>query len=247
MLILQPSLMLVFVIHIAAGALALGSGLIALFAAKGGALHRMAGAVFFVSMLVMAIFAAVLAVAMPGQIVNLFISAFTLYLVATGWLTVRRGEGAIGLAEKIAMVVALVLCAPFAALVFQMATGVTLFKTAFALEGAILIALYAFATIIAIAAIADVKVVLAGGISGAPRIARHLWRMCLGLTLAAGSASTNGFARLLPGPYHVPQIFFLPQLLLLGVLVFWVIRVRFTGWLSRRSAGDVAFPVAQRG
>jgi len=238
---------LVFVVHIAAGALALGAGLVALFAAKGASLHRMAGTVFFAAMLVMAAFAAVLAVAIPGQIVNLFISAFTLYLVATGWLTIRRPAGTVGLAEKSAMVVGLVLCAPFAAVVFQMATGVRLFKTAFALEGSILVALYAFAAIIAIAAIADVRLVVAGGISGAPRIARHLWRMCLGLTLAAGSASTNGFARLLPGPYHVPRIFFLPQLVLLGVLVFWVIRVRFTGWLERRPAGDVVVPVAQEG
>ena len=72
--------------------------------------------------------------------------------------------------------------------------------------------------------------VVAGGISGAPRIARHLWRMCLGLALAMGSAFTNGFARLLPGPYHVPPIFFLPQLLPLGLLAFWMIRVRFTRW-----------------
>jgi hypothetical protein len=45
----------------------------------------------------------------------------------------------------------------------------------------------------------------------------------------------------------VPRIFFLPQLLLLGVLVFWVIRVRFTRWFSRRPAGAVAVPVAQEG
>jgi hypothetical protein len=54
--------------------------------------------------------------------------------------------------------------------------------------------------------------------------------MCLGLALAMGSAFTNGFARLLPGPYHVPPIFFLPQLLPLGLLAFWMIRVRFTRW-----------------
>ncbi len=79
------------------------------------------------------------------------------------------------------------------------------------LEGPVLIAIYSFTTVLAIAAIADVKVVLAGGITGAPRIARHLWRMCLGLTLATGSAFTNGFSRFLPGPHHVPPVFFLPQ------------------------------------
>ena len=57
--------------------------------------------------------------------------------------------------------------------------------------------------------------------------------MCFGLTLALGSAFTNGFARLLPGPYHVPPAFFLPQLLMLGVLLYWVVRVRFPGWAGR--------------
>ena len=55
-------------------------------------------------------------------------------------------------------------------------------------------------------------------------------RLHLALTLAAGSAFTNGFARLLPGPYHLPPIFLLPQSLPLGLLVFRMIRVRFTGW-----------------
>jgi hypothetical protein len=107
------------------------------------------------------------------------------------------------------------------------------FKSAVAFKGPVLIAIYSFTTVLAIAAIADAKVVLVGGISGAPRIARHLWRMCLGLTLAAGSAFTNGVARLLPGPYHVPTILFLPQFLPLGLLIFWMIRVRLTGWVRR--------------
>ena len=83
-------------------------------------------------------------------------------------------------------------------------------------------------------AIGDAKLVLAGGISGARRIGRHLWRMCLGITLAAGSAFTNGFPRLLPNTVHVPLILlFVPQLSslgALGVLIFWMVRVRFTGW-----------------
>jgi hypothetical protein len=247
MLILEPSVMLAVVVHIGAGTLALGSGLIALLAAKGGSLHRMAGAVFFVSMLVMAAFAAVLAVAIPGQIINLFIGAFTFYLVATGWMTARRRPGAVGLPEKVAMVVAIVLCAPFAVVIFQIVTGIPLFKSAFALKGAILIALCGFAAVIAIAAISDIRVVLAGGISGAPRIARHLWRMCLGLTLAAGSAFTNGLPRLLPGPMNVTPIFFLPQLLLLAVLVFWMIRVRSTDWLGRGPFDDRNVLVASEG
>ena len=230
-LLLRDMTILAFVIHIGGGFIGLASGAVAAFARKGGYLHRKAGTVFVVSMLVMATFAAYLAVAVPDQITNLFISAFAFYLVATAWMTVRRREGTTGLFEKIALFVALCLCAPFAILAFQLATGLApLFKSAVPFEGPVLIAIYVFTSVLAIAAIGDAKVVLAGGISGAPRIARHLWRMCLGLTLATGSAFTNGFARLLPGPYHVPAFFFFPQFLPLGLLIFWIIRVRFTGW-----------------
>jgi hypothetical protein len=224
---------LAYVLHVGGGMLSLASGTVAVFARKGSYLHRRAGSVFVVSILVMATFAAYLAVAVPGQIVNLFIATFTLYLVATAWMTVRRKECTAGISEKIALLIAVCLCAPFAILTFQLATGLTpLFKSAVPFKGPVLIAIYGFTAVLAMAAIGDVKVVAGGGISGAPRIARHLWRMCLGLTLATGSAFTNGFARLLPGPYHVPSIFFFPQFVPLGLLIFWMIRVRFTGWLK---------------
>src|SRR5205085_1513824 len=104
------------------------------------------------------------------------------YLILTAWLTVRRGEGATGVAEKIAPPVALVLCAPFALLSFQLATGMAPFlRSEIPLEGAVRIAIYVFTTVLAIAVLGDARVVLGGGIAGAPRIARHLWRMCLGL------------------------------------------------------------------
>jgi hypothetical protein len=223
--------MLAFVLHVGGGFIGLASGAVASFARKGGYVHRKAGTVFVVSTLVMATFAAYLAVAVPDQITNLFIGTFAFYLVATAWMTVRRKEGTTGLFEKTALFVALCLFVPFAILSFQLATGLSpLFRSAVPFKGPVLIAIYSFTSVLAIAAIGDAKVVLAGGISGTPRIARHLWRMCLALTLATGSAFTNGFARLLPGPYHVPLIFFFPQFLPLGLLIFWIIRVRFTGW-----------------
>jgi hypothetical protein len=228
---LHTMTVIVFVVHIGAGAIALISGTVAGFARKGGYLHRKTGKVFVASMLVMALFAAYLAVAMPDQIVNVFISTLVAYLVASAWMTVRRREGTAGVGDKIALVVAIVLWTPFAILSFQLATGMTpLFKSAVPFEGPVLVAIYSFAVILTLAVVGDARLVLAGGISGAPRIVRHLWRMCFGLTLATGSAFTNGFARLLPGPYHVPLLFHLPKLLPLGLLAFWFIRVRFTRW-----------------
>jgi uncharacterized membrane protein len=221
---------LVFVVHILSGVVAMVSGVLALCVRKGGRIHRASGDVFVVSMLVMAISAGILGAVRPGQTINIFIAGLTLYLVATAWLTAKRREKLAGAPEIIALVVSLLLCAPFALIDFQIVTGVTVFKSAFKIEGPILIALWVFSAIMATAAIGDLRVVLSRGVSGIPRIARDLWRMCFALALTFGSAFTNGFARLLPGPYHVPTVFFLPQLLMLLVLVYWAVRVRFPGW-----------------
>jgi len=224
---LQILTTLVMVIHITAGAVGLVSGIVAAIAKKGGRIHRKAGNIFFISMTIMALFAIYLAIVMPDQLVNVFISIFAIYLVGTGWLAVRRDAGRAGLIEKLSLFVSVCLCAPFGILSFQLATGLPpLFESAVPFEGPVLIAIYGFTTILAIAALGDAKVVLVGGISGTPRLSRHLWRMCLGLTLALGSGFTNGFARLLPGPYHVPMAFFLPQFIPIGLLAFWLIRVR---------------------
>lgn len=222
-----------FVLHIASGAIAMLSGMLALSVRKGGRLHRVSGDIFVVSMLVMAISASLLGALRPGQTINIFIAGLTLYLVATAWLTMRRQDKAVGAPDIIALVVSLLLCAPFALIDFQIVTGVTVFKSAFKIEGPILIALCVFSAIMATAAIGDLRIVLGYGASGIPRITRHLWRMCFALALTLGSAFTNGFARLLPGPYHVPPVFFAPQLLMLVVLLYWVVRVRFPGWAGR--------------
>ena len=223
---------LVLILHVVAGTIALFAGIVAMSSRKGARTHRMAGTVFFVSMLVMAVFADYLAIAMTGQIPNLFIGTFTIYLVATAWLTVRRKERSVGIPERIALFVILCLFIPFVILSFQLATGLKpSFESAVPLEGPVRIAIYSFTFFVAMAAIGDAKLVLAGGITGARRIGRHLWRMCLGLTFAAGSAFTNGLPRLLPNTVHVPLILlFIPQLTSLVLLVFWMIRVRFTGW-----------------
>jgi hypothetical protein len=250
--------MLTYALHIGGGTIGLISGTVAVFAPKGGRLHRAAGTAFVFSMLVMAVFGFYLAVVTPDQ-VNLFISAFALYLVLTARMTVWHRDGASGVGEKFALIVALILLAPFAILSLQLALGFQplfkstvafkgpvlfqpLFKSTVAFKGPVLIAIYGFTTILGVAALSDAKVVLHGGVSGVPRIARHLWRMCLGLTLAAGSAFTNSLPRILPGSHHVPTAFFLPQFLPLGLLIFWMVRVQFTSWYksNMRARGVVA-------
>ena len=223
---------LALILHVVAGTISLFVGIVALSSRKGGRAHRLSGTVFFVSMLAMAVLADYLAVAIPEQIPNLFIGTFTIYLVATAWLTVQRKERSAGVPEKVALLVALCLCLPFAILSFQLATGSEpSFKSATPFEGPVRVAIYIFTFFVATAAIGDARLVWTGGVTGARRIGRHLWRMCLGLTFAAGSAFTNGLPRLLPETVQVPLILlFIPQLAALLLMIFWMIRVRFTGW-----------------
>ena len=85
----------------------------------------------------------------------------------------------------------------------------------------------------------DVRMLVRGGISGKQRIARHLWRMCFGLFIAAGSffmGPSNRPLRLLSkvgiGQHLSPALFSTGLYLILTVLplillIFWLVRVRF--------------------
>ena len=220
---------LVYAVHIGCGTVGLVSGVVAAFAKKGEKLHRAAGTVFFFSMLVMAIFAAWLAIVVPGQMSNLLGAILTFYLVATGWLTVRRKPRTVGRAEKFALAASLCICVGLGGLSIAEAAGAVP-----GVNGQLLIATYMVTAIASVAAIADARLVLQGGIVGPARVARHLWRMLTALFLSFGSGFGNGLARLLPGPFHgPPPLFLLPMLLPLGLLIFWMIRVRLTGWAKQ--------------
>ena len=94
-------------------------------------------------------------------------------------------------------------------------------------------------SIMLLAGAGDVRMLVRGGVFGAKRIARHLWRMCFGLFIAAGSfflGPSNRPLRLLSavglGQHLSPALFSTPLYLFLSVLplvllIFWLVRVRF--------------------
>ena len=64
---------LAIVVHVFSGTVALFAGIVAMLSRKGARVHRAAGTVFLLSMLVMAVFADYLSVTIPEQIPNLFV------------------------------------------------------------------------------------------------------------------------------------------------------------------------------
>jgi uncharacterized membrane protein len=206
------------ILHIGGGTMGMLSGATAMFARKGGRLHRVAGTVFFIAMLTMTGVAAIVAPMLPeARWTNTTAAVFTLYLVATAWGTVRRPAGRVGRFERAAVVVPLGIAAMGVALAgYGARSGVA---DSFA-------TVYAFAVISALAAAADLRMIRRGGIAGADRIARHLWRMSAGLFVATGSFFF-GQADVLPAAVRasfIPTVLGLAPLVL---MVFWLVRVKF--------------------
>jgi hypothetical protein len=87
---------------------------------------------------------------------------------------------------------------------------------------------FVLATVLLLAAIGDVRIMRSGMPRGGPRLARHLWRMCFALFIAAGSffSIRERVAKILPEPFTAGPMRALPILLLFGAMFYWLWRVR---------------------
>ena len=184
---LQLGATLLLLLHISGGTLGLVSGAGALMLKKGSRQHAAAGRVFFLSMLVMASIGAGVSPFLfsPGGDRNWFdalAGAFTCYLVATGWVTVRRRPQTTGAFEVAALGFACLGVIGSLTLAWSAVRSPTGMIGEYGPEG-----FGAFAGMFGLSAALDLRFLLRGGLTGSPRIARHLWRMCTALFIAAGS------------------------------------------------------------
>ncbi len=209
-------------IHIIAGALALVSGAIALYAAKGSTLHRRSGMIFVIAMLVMTSSAVLIATFLSPNRLNVVAGVTTFYLVVTALLTVRRPvEQARGLATGF-MLLALATSA------YAFVLGLEAMNSANGkVDGMPPQPLFLFATIALSGALLDARMLRARRVQGAHRLARHLWRMGLAMWIATASFFL-GQAKLFPEPIRNSGLLAIPVLLVLGVMLYWLLRVLLT-------------------
>jgi len=205
--------------HIGGGALGLTSGALAMAARKGGSLHRAAGQAFLVGMAAMGGVGAAVAPFLPsGQGPNTFMGVFTVYLTATAWMTARRRPGEIGRFEVLAAVVAGL------ATLGVLAAGIAAVDASADPSAPPAAAPFVFAAMAALAASLDLSVLRRGGLGGADRITRHLWRM--GLALLITSFSFAGQPRAIPGFLHGSPLVLAPLVLTAVATAYWLVRVR---------------------
>ena len=223
----------ILVVHICAGTAGLLSGTAAMSFRKGSPRHVLAGKVFVASMLAMAVVAVYLAI-VRNQPNNIGGGILTFYLIGTAWLTARRRDGETSRLDWVAFLI------PLALGILTWMTGLRVLRSgASSLDGVPVGMTFFMGSIMLLAAAGDVRMLLRGGVFGAQRIARHLWRMCFGLFIAAGSfflgpsnrplrlLSAVGLGQHLSPPLFSTSLYLILSILPLILLIFWLVRVRF--------------------
>jgi hypothetical protein len=210
-----------------AGGLAIVLGATALTVKKGGTIHRRSGMLFVGAMLVMGFTASLLGFLKSPTDGNVFAGVMTAYFVGTAWMTVRpasswtRRINAIGLAVATVLALGLIMGEVKGVTNAGLSPGGVPFRTIGVMS-------FVLATVITLAAIGDVRVIRLGELRGGARLARHLWRMCFALFIAAGSffSIRERVAKILPEPFTTGPMRALPIVLLFGAMFYWLWRVR---------------------
>lgn len=203
----------ILVFHICGGVVGILAGAAAMSFRKGSRWHGVAGNVFFVAMLVMGSSAAVL-----GNVVGGLLAC---YLVATAWLTARRRQGETNIFDWAAFLFALSVG------ILLVVHGVRLVTGAVAPKPGVPTGMIFFLGFVAlIAAAGDVRMLVRRGLFGKQRIARHLWRMCFSFFIATGSFFL-GQQQVFPKAWRGAAVWFVPALLPIAAMIFWLVRIRF--------------------
>ena len=219
------------VVHISGGIVGLLSGGVAMSFRKGSRGHRVAGNVFFVAMLCLSSAGAYMAYFVKPNMGNVMGGVMTFYMVATAWATAKRKDGETGIFDWGALLV------PLAVGVLLLIGGVQAAQRQVPSKNGVPIGMLFFmGSVGLLSAAGDVRMLVRGGVSGARRIVRHLWRMCFGLFIATGSFFL-GQQKVFPASWRGATVWFVPALMPLVLLIYWVLRVWFTKAFKQRVIG----------
>ncbi len=209
------------IFHVCAGIMGILSGAAAMTFRKGSPRHEAAGRIFVIAMMAMSSSAVYLAL-MKHQMNNVFGGILAFYLVVTAWLTARRKDGETSIFDWGALAV------PLAVGARMLVYGLEAAKSQKGSIGGVPAGMFFFLGSVAVlAAAGDIRMLARGGVFGAKRVVRHLWRMCFSFFIATGSFFL-GQQQVFPAAWRGSVVLFVPALLPLALLIFWLFRVWFT-------------------
>ncbi|MCG8415040.1 MAG: hypothetical protein MI746_12545 [Pseudomonadales bacterium] len=203
--------------HVFSGTIGLFSGAASMISRKGSRVHKQAGFIFVVSMICMAV-GGILTGYIRENAGGILVAVFALYSVVTAWMTIHRKEGEIGIFEH-------------GAFSFISITGLITLAIGLGVEsGRIAVkdggpgSFYFFTVVAIIFASGDLRMMLKKGISGAERLARHIWRM--NFTFFFGALSFFlGQQQVFPEWILNTPILYVPEVLILSLTAFWLYEV----------------------
>lgn len=215
--------------HICTGTVGMLSGFAAVSFRKGSRRHRMSGNLFALSMLCLSASGVCLALMKhePGNVLG---GALTFYLVATAWVIARRRDAETGIFDWGALLV------PLAVVAVTVRYGIEAEHSQTGLSHGNPVGPYVFLGSVALlAAVGDVRMLTRGGVSGAKRLARHLWRMCFAWFIASASIFLAR-PHLFPTVLRKTGALYFLSILPLILMIFWLIRVLHAGRRNLREA-----------
>jgi hypothetical protein len=105
---------------------------------------------------------------------------------------------------------------------------------------------FMFGTVALLGVIGDVRTIRAGVLKGAPRLVRHLWRMCYALWIAAASfflGPRERVVKVIPEALVTPVSLALPVVAVLVVMFYWLWRVRIRRNFRGAARSAISQPV----
>lgn len=209
--------------HIGLGIISVFSGFVALFSKKGFSRHVKFGLIFVWTMVSSSIIGSILGLINYTEFFITFSAGIlSCTLIASSLLTLKQNKlktsnfGLSIAAVNFLNFISLVVIASFA---LNNNEGMILGFPAedyFFLGGMALICL-----------IGDVRYFLKKEIQYHRKIARHLWRMCLGYFIAAGSAFTGPGKAVFPKNIQESGLLFLPEIVIFLSMIFWLVRTLY--------------------
>ena len=201
-------------IHIVGGLVGIITGFVALWATKGAPVHRQAGVVFVGAMLAMSGTGTIMAM-MNGNLGNVMGGGLAFYLVTTALLAVRPRVTRFDLAAMLIGLSVALAGFTFGVQAAQRATGT--------LSGYPSPLFFGFGSIALMSTIGDIRMIRIGGLTGAPRLIRHLWRMCFALFIASGSFFL--VTRRVPTALRIPVLLPIPVIVPIVAMIYWRWRI----------------------